>query len=48
MKLKKETEQVLSWKQDSILGRTVDFELIYRNNIPTAKPGWKEEPQGSP
>ena len=25
--LKEETEQALSWKQDSILGQTVDFEL---------------------
>ena len=25
--LKEETEQAPSWKQDSILGRTVDFEL---------------------
>ena len=26
-KLKEETEQALSWKQDSILGWIVDFEL---------------------
>ena len=49
--LKEETEQALSWKQDSILGRTVDFELYaqyLRNDIPTGKPGpQKEEPQGS-
>ena len=25
--MKEETEQALSWKQDFILGRTVDFEL---------------------
>ena len=25
--LKEETEQALSWRQDSILGQTVDFEL---------------------
>ena len=25
--MKEETEQALSWKQGSILGRTVDFEL---------------------
>ena len=39
---KEETEQALSWKQDSILDRTVDFELypsIYGNDIPTWKPG---------
>ena len=50
--LKEETEQALSWKQDSILSRTVDFELyasIYGNNLPSGKPGpWKEEPQGFP
>jgi len=45
--VKEETEQVLSWKQDSILGRTVPS--IYGNDMPTGKPGpWKEEPQGSP
>ena len=27
VRLKEETEQALSWKQDSILGQTVDFEL---------------------
>ena len=27
LEMKEETEQVLSWKQDSILGQTVDFEL---------------------
>ena len=27
LKVKEETEQALSWKQDSILGQTVDFEL---------------------
>ena len=27
LSLKEETEQALSWKQDSILGQTVDFEL---------------------
>ena len=40
--LKEESEQALSWKQDSILGWTVDFELFaqyYGNNIPTGKPG---------
>ena len=25
--MKEETEQALSWKQDSLLGQTVDFEL---------------------
>ena len=51
--MKEETDQALSWKQDSILGWTVDIELyagfsIYGNNIPTGKPGpQKEEPQGS-
>ena len=49
---RKQTEQALSWKQDSILGWTVDFELyaqsIYGNDIPTGKPGPREEePQGS-
>ena len=50
--VKEETEQALSWKQDSILGRTVDFGYmprIYGNDIPTGKPGpRKEEHQGSP
>ena len=50
--LKEETEQALSWKQDSILGQTLDFELmpsIYGNDRPPGKPGpQKEEPQGSP
>ena len=39
--MKEETEQALSWKQDSILGRTLDFEYmpsIYGNDIPTGKP----------
>ena len=50
MILKEETEQALSWKQDSILGQTVDFEpSIYEHDIPTGKPGpQKEEPRGSP
>ena len=49
--LKEETEQDPSWKQDSILGRTVDFELYaqylwkWHTNWKTRPP--KEEPQGS-
>ena len=47
--MKEETEQALSWKQDFILGRTVDFELFAQYDLPTGKPGpRKEEPQGSP
>ena len=47
--MKEETEQALSWKQDSILGQTVDFELYAQYDIPTGKPGpQKKEPQGSP
>ena len=48
--VKEETEQALSWKQDSILGWTVDFELYaqYLWKRPTNwKTGLKEEPQGS-
>ena len=40
---RKQPEQAPSWKQDSILGQTVDFELhaheyVYENDIPTGKP----------
>ena len=37
--MKEETEQALSWKQDFILGRTVDFELFAQYDLPTGKPG---------
>ena len=49
---RKQTEQVPSWKQDSILGRTVDFEL-YALYLWKRHTNWKirpprvEEPQGS-
>ena len=50
--MKEETEQAPSWKQDSILGRTVDFELYaqsmettYQLENQTAPPKM-EEPQG--
>ena len=48
--LKEETEQAASWKQDSILGQTVDLEyMLYGNDKPTGKLGsQKEEPQGYP
>ena len=40
LRLKEETEQALSWKQDSILGWTVSFlHNIYGNEVPTGKPG---------
>ena len=44
---RKQTEQAPSWKQDSILGRTVDFELYAQHlwkrhtNWKTRPPGWK-------
>ena len=42
---RKQTEQAPSWKQDSTLGQTVDFELYAEgNDVPTGKPdpsGWK-------
>ena len=47
VKVNEETEQVPSWKQDSILGRTVDFELYAQYlwerhaNWKTRSPGWK-------
>ena len=50
--LKEQTKQALSWKQDSIWGRTVDFELYaqylrkWHTNHKTRPQ--KEEPQGSP
>ena len=53
MTLKEETEQALFWKQDSILGWTVDFKLYaqyFGNDIPTGKPDPTppmEEPQAS-
>ena len=49
---RKQTEQALSWKQDSILGQTVDFELHARylwkrhTNWKTRPPSPMEEPQG--
>ena len=49
--LKEETEQALSWKQDSILGRTVDFELyvqyIWKQHTNRKTGPGKEAPQGS-
>ena len=39
--MKEETEQALSWKQDSILGRTVDFERY-------AQYLWKWHTNGKP
>ena len=44
---RKQTEQAPSWKQDSILGQTVDFELYAQylwkrhTNWKTRPPGWK-------
>ena len=44
---RKQTEQTPSWKQDSILGQTVDFELYaqylwkWHTNWKTRPPGWK-------
>ena len=44
---RKQTEQAPSWKQDSILGQTVEFELYdqylckRRTNWKTRPPGWK-------
>ena len=44
---RKQTEQAPSWKQDSTLGRTVDFELYAQylrkrhTNWKTRPPGWK-------
>ena len=38
--LKEQTEQALSWKQDSILGRTVDFEL-YAQYLWKLHTNWK-------
>ena len=41
-RLKEETEQALSWKQNSILGQTVDFELYaqyLRKRHTNRKPG---------
>ena len=56
--VKEETEKALSWKQDSILGRTVDFELYaqylwkrhtnWKTSTATPPTPTKEEPQGSP
>ena len=49
---RKQNRLYLSWEQDSILGRTVDFELYaqylwkWHTNWETRPP--KEEPQGSP
>ena len=48
--MKEETEQALSWKQDSILGPTVDFELyaLYLWEQHTnwkIRPPWKEKPR---
>ena len=49
---RKQTEQAPSWKQDSILGQTVDFELYaqylwkWHTNWKNQAP-WMEEPQGS-
>ena len=49
---KQETEQAPSWKQDSILGRTVDFDLYAQLSMETTHQlenwaPWMEEPQGS-
>ena len=41
--VKEETEQALSWKQDSILGRTVDFEL-YAQYLWKQHTNWKTRP----
>ena len=43
VKLKEETEQVLSWKQGSILGWTVDFEL-YAQYLWKWHTNWKSRP----
>ena len=40
--LKEETEQAPSWKQDSILGQTVDFELYAQYGKPDR---WMKEPR---
>ena len=49
---KKQTEQAPSWKQDSILGRTVGFELCAPVSMETTyqlenQAPWMQEPQGS-
>ena len=41
--LTEETEQALSWKQDSILGQTVDFEL-YAQDLWKWHIHWKTRP----
>ena len=41
--LTEETEQALSWKQDSILGQTVDFEL-YAQDLWKWHINWKTRP----
>ena len=43
--LKEETEQALSWKQDSILGQTVDFEL-YAQYLWKRHTNWKTRTPG--
>ena len=40
---RKQTEQAPSWKQDSILGWTVDFEL-YAQNLWKQHTNWKTRP----
>ena len=50
---RKQTEQALSWKQDSILGRPVIFELYAQylwkrhTNWKTRPPGWKSPRAGT-
>ena len=41
--MKEETEQALSWKQDSILGWTVDFE-VYAQYLPKGHTNWETRP----
>ena len=45
--LKEETEQAPSWKQDSILGRTVDFEL-YAQYLWKRYTNWNTRAHGFP
>ena len=45
VELKEETEQAPSWKQDSILGQIVDFEL-YAQYLWKRYTNWKTRPTG--